>query len=374
MGPKISPRRLSLNFSPFNKEQVSWIILKFGELGTIAPVKRAFGTKFYRGHPRKVPRFLAFKRLIDRFCSSGHTRPLSPPGKPVTTENDIASVKAFFEANEKAHLRQAGRELGMSMSKVWNILRNKLKWKAFRQHRSQVLSDQHKVKRLSACKWFVNMGVEFCQDKVIYGDEKYFVLKQGPNRQNDRYWAPVNPHELVETKDQGGKKAMCWVGLVEGKVIGPVWFEGNMNGEVYKVGVLDHVWNKVKGQATRKGYYFMQDGASSHTTNANLEFLLSKFQGRVISNKTNIIWPPKSPDMNPLDFFLWGHSMSHIYRCQPRTLTDLKDMVGDFCQELDPDLVKKVCRSVFTRAKICIQQKGGHFEHIKKSAQKELGY
>jgi hypothetical protein len=77
---------------------------------TIAPVKRAFGTKFYRGHPRKVPTFLAFKRLIDRFCSSGNTRPLSPPGKRVTTENDIASVKAFFEANEKAHLRQAGRE------------------------------------------------------------------------------------------------------------------------------------------------------------------------------------------------------------------------------------------------------------------------
>ena len=152
---------------------------------------------------------------------------------------------------------------------------------------------------------------------------------------------------------------MCWVGLVEGKVIGPVWFEGNMNGELYKVGVLDHVWNKVKGQATRKGYYFMQDGASSHTTNANLEFLLSKFQGRVISNKTNIIWPPKSPDRNPLDFFLWGHSMSHIYRCQPRTLTDLKGMVGDFCQELDSDLVKKVCRSVFTRAMICIQQKEG---------------
>jgi hypothetical protein len=74
--------------------------------------------------------------------------------------------------------------------------------------------------------------------------------------------------------------------------------------EVHKEGVLDHVWNKVKWQATRKGYYFMQDGASSHTTKANLEFLLSKFQGRVISNKTNIIWPPKSPDMNPLDFFL----------------------------------------------------------------------
>ena len=81
--------------------------------------------------------------------------------------------------------------------------------------------------------------------------------------------------------------------------------------------------------------------------------------------------------MNPLDFFLWGHSMSDIYRCHPMTLTDLKDMVDmvdNFCQELLPDLIKKVCRSVHVRDNICIQQKGGHFEHIKDRAQKELNY
>ena len=115
-------------------------------------------------------------------------------------------------------------------------------------------------------------------------------------------------------------------------------------------GVLDFGWSKLKGvaRATRKGYYSMQDGASSHTTNENQE--------RVTSNKTAYIRPPKSPDMNPIDFFL----------------TDLKDMVDNFCQELEPDLIKKVCRSVHVRDNICIQQKGGHFEHIKDRAQKEL--
>ena len=88
------------------------------------------------------------------------------------------------------------------------ILRNKLKWKAHRIHRFQVLSDQQKLKRFSACNWFVSMGEDFYQNNVIYGDEKYFVLKQGPYRQNDKFWAPVNPYEVIETKDQCG----CWVG------------------------------------------------------------------------------------------------------------------------------------------------------------------
>ena len=268
----------------------------------------------------------------------------------------------------------AETRLGMSYGKIWGILRNKLKWKAYRQHRAHVLTDQQKLNRISACRWFVNRGEDFCENKIIYGDEKYFVLKQNPNRQTDRFWAPFNPHECVETKEQGGKKAMCWVGLVEGKVLGPVWFEGNMTGEVYREEVLEFVWNKVKGVATRKGYWFMQDGASSHTTNDNMRFLHSKFHDRIISNKNEVIWPPKSPDMNPLDFFLWGHTMSHIFRCQPRTLTDMKDMVDDFCRSLDADLIKKVCRSVHSRAKLCLEQEGGHFEHIKNVAKRGLEY
>ena len=94
----------------------------------------------------------------------------------------------------------------------------------------------------------------------------------------------------------------------------------------------------------------------------------------IISNKNEVIWPPKSPDMNPLDFFLWGHTMSHIFRCQPRTLTDMKDMVDDFCRSLDADLIKKVCRSVHSRAKLCLEQEGGHFEHIKNVAKRGLEY
>ena len=105
---------------------------------------------------------------------------------------------------------------------------------------------------------------------------------------------------MIETKDQCG----CCVGVVDGKIL---WFEGNMNEEVYRDGVLDFVWSKLQGVATRKGYYSMQDGASSHTNNENLQFLQSQFQDRVTSNMTADIWPPKSPDMNPLDFFLWGH-------------------------------------------------------------------
>ncbi|EFN85682.1 hypothetical protein EAI_02991, partial [Harpegnathos saltator] len=37
-----------------------------------------------------------------------------------------------------------------------------------------------------------------------------------------------------------------------------------------------------------------------------------------------IEWPPRSPDMNPLDFFFWGYLKDCIYKTKPRNLDNLR--------------------------------------------------
>ena len=70
-----SPKRASLKTSPFTAEQVTWVILKYGELKQVRAVQRAFATHFYRKKYREVPNYMAFKRLINWFeQSGGHTR------------------------------------------------------------------------------------------------------------------------------------------------------------------------------------------------------------------------------------------------------------------------------------------------------------
>ena len=137
-----------------------------------------------------------------------------------------------------------------------------------------------------------------------------------------------------------------------------------MNQYVYRSLLEEQVWPAVRGIARRNQLYFMQDGATCHTTRMNLEFLHSKFQGRVISNKSDIIWPPNSPDCNPLDFFFWGHTMNHVFRINPSTIEDLKNIVNDFAQAMDTDLILKVCASTRTRFEKMHKAKGGHFEHL----------
>ena len=85
------PRGAQFSFrkdSPFDTEQSKFIIYKYGELKEISAVRMAFGTKFYRHQPRKVPHRMQFKRVIDRFEKSASVRPTVPAGLPPTSEED----------------------------------------------------------------------------------------------------------------------------------------------------------------------------------------------------------------------------------------------------------------------------------------------
>ena len=46
--------------------------------------------------------------------------------------DDVKRVEDFFNTNDCSHLREAAVVLGLSIGKVWRILRNDLKWKPYR--------------------------------------------------------------------------------------------------------------------------------------------------------------------------------------------------------------------------------------------------
>jgi len=52
--------------------------------------------------------------------------------------------------------------------------------------------------------------------------------------------------------------------------------------------------------------------------------LNEKFDNRWIERGGAISWALRSPDVTPLDFFLWGHIKTNIYKANGRDLDDLK--------------------------------------------------
>jgi hypothetical protein len=48
----------------------------------------------------------------------------------------------------------------------------------------------------------------------------------------------------------------------------------------------------------------------------SMQALSDVFGDRIISND---IWPARSPDLNPCDFFFWGYLKNKVYSNNPRT-------------------------------------------------------
>ena len=55
-------------------------------------------------------------------------------------------------------------------------------------------------------------------------------------------------------------------------------------------------------------YTFQQDGASCHTSNVTQGWCAANFPRFIPKNG----WPPNSPDMNPLDNFVWAELQHRV--------------------------------------------------------------
>ena len=68
----------------------------------------------------------------------------------------------------------------------------------------------------------------------------------------------------------------------------------------------------------------MQDGAPPHRRRIVTDRLTELFGDRVITLNRAVEWPPRSPDLTPLDFFLWGYLKSKVYQTPPENLDELE--------------------------------------------------
>jgi hypothetical protein len=156
-----------------------------------------------------------------------------------------------------------------------------------------------------------------------------------------------------------------WGGLWYGGLIGPFFFETTVTGQNYLSMLKDHFYPQFRRLPFKDSFFFMQDGAPAHYAGDVREWFEQKFPGRWIGRRGPIEWPVRSPDLTPMDFFLWGYLKNIVYKNKPKSLQDLRQSIILAFQTIDSDLCKKVCESVPERLKRCIDAGGHQFEHLK---------
>lgn len=88
------------------------------------------------------------------------------------------------------------------------------------------------------------------------------------------------------------------------------------------------------------------------------------FPGKVISLGGDIKWPPRSPDLSPLDFYLWGYLKGRVYNNNPKTLTELKSNIRQEISGIGKVVLSRVIENFAKRLNECEERRRGHLDNI----------
>lgn len=115
----------------------------------------------------------------------------------------------------------------------------------------------------------------------------------------------------------------------------------------------------------RQAMVFQHDGAPPHITRAVTNHLNRNFPDNWIGRNGPILWPPRSPDLTPLDYFLWGCIKEVVYRtpiqteeeCRRRIVEAFADIAGR-----QNDILRATTNNFIKRAELVLEHQGRHIE------------
>ncbi|KAJ8947291.1 hypothetical protein NQ318_014188 [Aromia moschata] len=110
---------------------------------------------------------------------------------------------------------------------------------------------------------------------------------------------------------------------------------------------------------------FHHNGAPPHKARIVQQYLNETYGENWIGINGPIPWAPKSPDLTPLDFFLWGTLKNKVYRTLSVNLEHLKQKIRNACDELSGEMLRKASvREGGQRLDKCLEVGGGHIENL----------
>ena len=84
------------------------------------------------------------------------------------------------------------------------------------------------------------------------------------------------------------------------------------------------------------------------------------FEDRIISRRAAVVWPHRSYDLTPLDYYLWGAVKDKCYTDKPEAIDALKDNIG----EIQLHTIDNVLKNWTDRVGYCRASRDSHWNEI----------
>ncbi|GBP58036.1 hypothetical protein EVAR_39752_1 [Eumeta japonica] len=108
---------------------------------------------------------------------------------------------------------------------------------------------------------------------------------------------------------------------------------------------------------------FQNDGCPAHWRLIVMEYLNNVFPNSWIGRDGPIPWPPRSPDLTPLDFYVWGRAKELVYATEVQNVEDLRERIEAAFQKIQQEmLLSTTTVEIRRRCRACIANGGRQFE------------
>lgn len=318
-----------------------------------------------------LPSAMTFQRLHMRQYNTGsvHGRDQhrADAGRPRTRDDIEEQVLDLFEHDPTQSTRSVGRELAVNHMRVWRVLKEDGQH-PFHYRRVQSLLPSDYELRLQYSRWVLD---KFAEDNdflnfVLFTDECSFVRTGVFNSHNEHVWSITNPHAIKPSHFQHRWRINVWAGIIGDKIIGPCFLDQSMSGANYLRFLQEQLSDELDelGLHIVRRMWFQHDGAPPHFSRAVRSYLDTEFGDRWIGRAGPINWPARSPDLTPLDFFLWGTVKQQVFKTVCDTEVEMRARIVaafDYIKA-DTSVLRSVRENNIRRCHKCVEAEGGHIE------------
>jgi len=348
------------------------IVKLYYQNGSIA---RATARLFNALHQDKNINDKYVAKLIRKFEETGSVsnirRNRNQENRPVRNEAAEIAVLGHVALDNTQSTRGLATSSGFTRSTVQRILKHN----KFHPYKIKLVHELHEDdfdRRLEFCELMSHRLINNANllFNICFSDECTFYLHGAVNRHNCRYWSDSNPHLFREVHSQYPEKINVWAGIFGNHIVGPFFIAGNLRGDMY----LDMLENTIEPRITEiiendvnyseNDIHFQQDGAPPHYVAPVRQFLDTHFPNQWIGRRGPIEWPPRSPDLSPLDYFLWGHLKSKVFSTKPNSIQDLQERITTECRKITADILENVRNRFEQNLYYCMEVNGHHFQHL----------
>lgn len=345
------------------REQKIEVILISGERSY-----RTIAADYNRRHPDREPvSHSTVAHVITKFRETGSVHDRARSGRPrtATKEDTATAVVASFVKSPKRSTRRVALACGISQTSVVRILHTN-KWHPYKLQMQHRLNEDDPDRRLEFCLWATEqheLDPAFAKG-ILFSDEAYFTMNGEVNRHNCRYWSDANPTWVAPIREHSPAKVMVWCGIWDTRIIGPFFIYNTLTAPQYLMLLQDLVFPSILNADGIFPSYFQHDGAPPHYGIGVREWLGEQLPGKWIGRRGPVEWPPRSPDLTPLDFYLWGHLKQIVYAESIRDLRHLEERIQHACDQIAGDTLLHVQSEWLRRLQLCIARDGQHIEHV----------